>query len=95
MSAWLEAIEKEPWRFDFFATLRRLERSHPDKPRIGQNSVLSEEIVAIGQDPFVEFPASNVSDYERTADGRDVCLVDQVPVVLGAAPPAGHRARCA
>ncbi|MDB4932962.1 MAG: hypothetical protein JWM10_5446 [Myxococcaceae bacterium] len=26
---------------------------------------------------------------ERTADGRDVCLVDQVPVVLGAAPPAG------
>ncbi|MDO9022202.1 MAG: hypothetical protein Q8S73_31800 [Deltaproteobacteria bacterium] len=26
---------------------------------------------------------------ERTTDGREVCLVDQVPVALGEAPPAG------
>jgi len=66
-----EDLGANPPGFDMFSALREFERSSPDKPRIGQNSVLSEEIVAIGQDPFVEFPASNISGYERTADGHD------------------------
>ncbi len=57
-------LRAQPERFDFFTTMRELERSSPDKPRIGENSVASQEIVSLGQDPFLEFPASNLTGYE-------------------------------
>jgi len=57
-------LRAEPYGFDFFSTLREFERSSRDKPRIGENSVLAEEIVSLGQDPFLEFPASNLTGYE-------------------------------
>ena len=62
-------LRREPEIFDMFSVLREFERSSPDKPRIGQNSVLAEEIVSLGQDPFLEFPTSNLSGYEDTPDG--------------------------
>ncbi len=60
----------EPWRFDFFAVLRRLERSHPDRPRIGDSAALRDEYVLLGQDPYLEFPASTLSRAEVDAEGR-------------------------
>lgn len=62
-------LRGDPPGFDFFAVMRELERSSPDKPRIGGNGVLAEEIVSLGQDPFLEFPASNLSGYEDTPGG--------------------------
>lgn len=62
-------LKRAPYTFDMFAVLREFERSYPDKPRIGANAVLDEEIVSLGQDPFLEFPASNVSNYQETAEG--------------------------
>lgn len=62
-------LRRDPPGFDFFAVMRAFERSRPDKPRIGENTVASEEIVEIGQDPFLEFPASNLSDYQEP-EGR-------------------------
>jgi type VI secretion system protein ImpH len=62
-------LRRDPPVFDFFSTMRELERSSPKKPRIGENRVLSEEIVALGQDPYLEFPASNLVSYEDTASG--------------------------
>lgn len=64
-----DGLRDAPHDYDFFSTMRELERSSPDKPRIGDNSVLSEEIVSLGQDPFLEFPASNLTGYETNADG--------------------------
>jgi type VI secretion system protein ImpH len=56
-----EEMEQEPWRFDFFSVMRRLERINPQRPRIGDCSNRREEIVDLGQDPYMEFPASNLS----------------------------------
>jgi type VI secretion system protein ImpH len=56
-------LRAEPPLFDFFAVMRELERSTPDRPRIGRNRVPVEEVVSLGQDPFLEFPASNLSGY--------------------------------
>ncbi|WP_116085640.1 type VI secretion system baseplate subunit TssG [Tropicimonas sp. IMCC34011] len=64
-----EELADEPWRFDILALLRELERMHPDKPRIGRASVMREEIVRLGQDPFYEFPASNIQSAEFEKDG--------------------------
>jgi type VI secretion system protein ImpH len=63
-------IEKEPYRFDFFRVLREMERAAPDKPRIGDSAVLAEEVVQLAQDPYLEFPASNVTALEKTASGQ-------------------------
>lgn len=71
----LEAMQAEPWRFDFLGTMRRLERTRPDKPRIGAAAAKSDEIALLGQDPFMDFPASNLSKAEKLPDGRMRILV--------------------
>ncbi|MBM7068824.1 type VI secretion system baseplate subunit TssG [Actibacterium sp. 188UL27-1] len=58
-----DLLETEPYRFDLFALLRELERASPDKPRVGKAAVTAQEIVRLGQDPFLDFPASNISDF--------------------------------
>jgi type VI secretion system protein ImpH len=64
----LRELESEPWRFDYFTVLRQLERAHPDQPRIGESAALREEFALLGQDPFMEFPASNLARVENTED---------------------------
>lgn len=66
----IDEINKEPWRFDFFSVLRRLERSHADRPRIGDSAARREEYVVLGQDPYMDFPASNLTRFERSPEGR-------------------------
>jgi type VI secretion system protein ImpH len=55
-----DEIALEPWRFDMLAVLRRLERENPQKPRIGEAPTLADEFVAISQNPYLEFPDSNL-----------------------------------
>jgi type VI secretion system protein ImpH len=70
----IDQMKAEPWRFDFFQTLRQLERAHPDRPRIGDSAARREEFVDLGQDPYLEFPASNLSSVDAR-DGRLRILV--------------------
>lgn len=56
-----------PWRFGFLAVCRELERTYPEKPRIGQNAIMRDEVVNIGQEPFLDFPSSNVTHFEERA----------------------------
>src|SRR5262249_19120117 len=46
------------------------ERSYPERPRVGDSAARREDFVALGQDPYMDFPASNLSAFERAADGR-------------------------
>ena len=64
-----DQMKAEPWRFDFFHTLRQLERSNPDRPRIGDSAARREEYVDLGQVPYLEFPASNLAAV-NDRDGR-------------------------
>ena len=57
----LRNLESEPWRFDYFAVLRQLERMFPDRPRIGDSASRRDEFIQLGQDPFMDFPASNLA----------------------------------
>jgi len=67
---YLAGLRNEPWRFDFFTVMRRLERGNPDRPRIGDSASRRDEYVLLGQDPFMSFPASNLSRFETSRDGR-------------------------
>ena len=68
--SYLADLAAEPYRFDFFEVLRRFEAAHPDKPRIGDSGARDEEVVILGQDPFVDFPASNLSGFANDPRGR-------------------------
>jgi len=57
-------------RYGLFALLRFLERSRPDLPRIGQNKRLADELVAIGQDPSLSFPATDLAAVSLDPRGR-------------------------
>jgi type VI secretion system protein ImpH len=61
LMTFLHNLEKEPWRFDYFAVLRHLERKHKDLPRISDSAARRDEFVQLGQDPFMDFPASNLA----------------------------------
>lgn len=63
-----DQLKEEPFKAGFLALLRELERSFPNKPAIGKNATLKEEIVSLGQDPFVEFPAANVVKFDDPKD---------------------------
>jgi len=60
----------EPWRFDMFATLRRFERENADKPRLGDAATLAEEYLVVSQNPYMEFPASNLDGAVIEPSGR-------------------------
>lgn len=61
---------KEPWRFDFYTLMRRAERHHKSKPRIGDSATLAEDYVMLGQDPYLEFPASTFNRAKKDQAGR-------------------------
>ena len=61
-------LRQEPEKFDFLRLLRFFERSAPDRPRIGENRIMAEEIVSLGQDPFLAFPDANLSSFKEPPD---------------------------
>ena len=65
-----EELIAEPWRFDLFAVLRRLERENALKPRIGSSRTLAETFVTLCQDPYLEFPDTNVEAAEVDSSNR-------------------------
>lgn len=54
-------LAREPGAHDFYAVLRRLERNGKPKPLIGESGSARDDIVKVGQDPFLAFPDSNLS----------------------------------
>jgi type VI secretion system protein ImpH len=64
----LRNLEAEPWRFDYFTVLRHLERTFADRPRIGDSAARRDDFVQLGQDPFMDFPASNLARVVQSDD---------------------------
>lgn len=59
-----DMLSVSPGRVDFLSLMRAVEMSHPDRPRIGRSEVLAQEIVTLRQDPFLEYPDSNIDRIE-------------------------------
>ena len=74
-TAALAALRESPWGFDVLDTLRRLERREPERPRIGEGASLRDDYVRLGQDPFLDFPASNLQRFEALGQDRFRLLV--------------------
>jgi type VI secretion system protein ImpH len=64
-----ERLKANPRSFDLFKVLRELEKTHSNKPRIGDSTTLSEDIVVLGQNPYMDFPDSNIDSIDATPTG--------------------------
>ncbi|AMJ62817.1 type VI secretion system baseplate subunit TssG [Bosea sp. PAMC 26642] len=67
---YISRLKAEPWRFDFYAVLRRLERSFPERPRIGDSASRRDEYVALGEQAYLDFPASTIERADDDVQGR-------------------------
>jgi type VI secretion system protein ImpH len=63
------ALEAEPWRHDFFQTLRRIEALHPAWPRLGAALQPREEPLRIGQDPGLDFAPAALQSFGPQGGG--------------------------
>ncbi|MET3277791.1 putative component of type VI protein secretion system [Bradyrhizobium japonicum] len=88
----IDQMKAEPWRFDFFHTLRQFERANPDRPRIGDSAARRDEYIDLGQVPYLEFPASNLAAVDDQG-ARLRILVKFLGLLgpQGALPLATHR----
>ena len=61
---------EDPERHDFFIVMRRLESLSEGRPRIGDSGARRQEYVKLGQNPFLAFPTSTLSEARRDSDGN-------------------------
>lgn len=77
----LEAMQAEPWEFDFFQALRRLEAEHPELPRFGHAQRLADEPVRLGQRLDCSFAPATLASV--TQDGKGPARLEQFFFGLG------------
>jgi type VI secretion system protein ImpH len=70
----IDALEQEPFGFDFFTALRRLQAVHSGLPRIGHAILPAEEPVRFAQSPALDFPPSTLEKVERHGPDRPPVL---------------------
>ena len=68
--ALLQALEREPWRFGFMHTLRRLECFHADRPRVAESARPADEPIRLGQEPSMIFAPAELAALRRSEGGR-------------------------
>ena len=66
----LGALQREPYNFDFYQALRRLECVYREKPRLGESARAAEDPVRLGQRPDLAFAPSSLASFEAGGDGR-------------------------
>lgn len=77
------ALEREPFGFDFFQTLRRLEALNPRKPRLGKSTKAADDPVRLGQEPATAFAPATLAGFEAGREGRPPHLLVYFLGLLG------------
>jgi type VI secretion system protein ImpH len=62
---WLEALTDAPYRFSFYQALRRFECHFPQQVRLGRAQHVRQDLIRLGQDPGLAFPASTLSSFRQ------------------------------
>ena len=78
-----EALEREPYKFDFYQVLRQLECLFPDKPRLGESASPADDPIRLGQEPSLAFAPSTVHSLQRQKEGGTPRLMVEFLGLLG------------
>ena len=81
--AFLADLAREPYRYDFYQTMRRLECLYDDKPRWGAALRPADEPVRLGQDPDLAFAPAPLASLEFGKEGRPPRLQVRLFGLLG------------
>ncbi len=65
----LDDLERQPWAYDFFALMRRIESLRPDSPRIGKAQRPSQEPLRLSQVAEMDFAPAPIARFDRTGPG--------------------------
>jgi type VI secretion system protein ImpH len=79
----LRAVSAEPYRYDFYGTLRRLECLYPARPRWGTALRPLDEPVRLGQEPDLGFAPAPLASLEFDGNGAPPRLQVRLFGVLG------------
>ena len=63
-----QALHSEPYRFDFFQVMRRIEALFPEKPRIGAALRPVDDPIRLAQEPSMSFAPATVSTFTPRSD---------------------------
>jgi type VI secretion system protein ImpH len=77
------ALSAEPYNYDFYQTLRRLECLYADKPRWGSALRPVDEPIRLGQDPDLSFAPAPLAFFEQGRDGQPPRLQVRLFGLLG------------
>jgi type VI secretion system protein ImpH len=67
--AFLQSLEREPYRYQFYEALRRLECVYRDEPRFGKAPRLAGDPVRLAQEPSLAFAPASLASF-RSGDGE-------------------------
>lgn len=67
--SFFEQLAAEPYRYDFYAALRRIECLFTSRPRIGQALRPEDEAVRLGQEPSLAFAPATISALRMAEQG--------------------------
>lgn len=81
------ALAHEPWRYDFFQALRRVQCAHRDKPRLGRSGRASEDPLRLGQEPTLKFPPTTIARFQPGEAGRSDRLTSYFLGLFGSNGP--------
>src|SRR5207302_6529972 len=73
----LAKMAEQPWRFDFFQAVRRLESIARNRSPVGQNHRVGDDVVRFGQSPSLAFAASTLARCIPPKDGKPARLTVQ------------------
>lgn len=79
---WLAQLAAEPWRFDYYQALRRIESLHPTLPRLGEAARPGDEPVRLGQSTAMDFAPASLQALQPREGGKPL-LVQRVFGLLG------------
>ena len=77
------ALSEEPYSYDFYQTLRRIECLFDPKPRWGHARRPVDEPVRLGQDPELNFAPAPLASFQAGRDGRPPHLQVRLFGLLG------------
>lgn len=66
---WYAALSAQPYAFDFYQVLRRIDAIHRGLPRLGDALRPADEAVRLCQEPSLTFAPANVSAFEHRPHG--------------------------
>jgi len=81
--ALLDRVAAQPYAFDFFYVLRKLEAARPDKPRLGEAPRPADEPIRLGQEPLLDFAPAPLSGVRPARDQRPAVIEVRFLGLLG------------